>query len=142
MAGNLLFVATRAYVTVRPSTDDAPVVIYDASIDSAVIEEVARQVTWVHFLPVSDFASYAGSPALAVASGPGLFLLDAIEAAVPVVVPGGEESRRYVRDGAGFLTGGDADSIAEGVRRIVAMAPAARRVMGRIGRNHLLQLVG
>ena len=129
-------------MSVNPSSDTVTVA-YDAAFDQCVIDEVSRAVGWVRFVPVADFAESAGviEPNLALATGPGLFLLDALEAGVPAVVPTCEETRRYMREGGGILTADDAAALADGVKRIVAMAPAARRVMGRIGRNHLLSLV-
>lgn len=122
---------------------DTVTVAYESSFDQEVIDEVSRAIAWVRFVPAADFASVNAdlAPNIALAAGPGLFLLDALEAGVPVVVPTCEETRRYTREGGGFLTAGDPASIAQGVKRLVAMAPAARRVMGRIGRNHLLSLV-
>jgi len=124
-------------------TADLVTVAYDASFDQEVVDHVSQSLGWVRFVPVADFAATYEElrPHIALATGPGVFLLDALEAGVPVVAPTCEEARRYMRDGGGFLTPPDPASLAEGVRRIVAMAPAARRVMGRIGRNHLLELV-
>jgi glycosyltransferase involved in cell wall biosynthesis len=132
-------------MSVNPASDTVTVA-YDASFDQRVIDEVSRAVGWVRFVPVADFAVFAKAagdlgPNIALANGPGLFLLEALEAGVPAVVPTCEETRHYMREGGGILTGDDAPALADGIKRIVAMAPAARRVMGRIGRNHLLSLV-
>ena len=128
--------------SLRSSGQDTVAVSYDASLDQAIVDELTRRIPWVVFSPAAEFAGDEPLPDLVVAAGPGLFLLDALEAGVPAIVPTGEETRRYVREGGGVLTGPDAESLAEGVLRVVSMAPAARRVMGRIGRNHLLALVG
>jgi glycosyltransferase involved in cell wall biosynthesis len=118
------------------------VVVYDPGVDASTVDFVAGRVPFAQFVPVADLSAYDGDVTLALAAGPDVFLLDALEAGVPVVVPTSEETRRYVRDGGGVLTGADAESVAAGVMRVVTMAPAARRVMGRIGRNYLLNLVG
>ena len=117
------------------------VALLDPALDAATAERLRTRAHWVRFVTVDDVASEP-SAALAIAAGPGLFLLDALDAGLPVVVPRCAETTRYVKEGAGFLTPPDADAMADAVLRIVAVAPAARRVMGRIGRNHLLQLVG
>lgn len=122
--------------------ENTVLVAYDAALDAAVVDELHRRAPWADFAPAADFGPEASGAHLAIAAGPGLFLLDALEAGVPVVAPACSETRRYMREGGGVLTATDADALAEGMLRIIAMAPAARRVMGRIGRNHLLALVG
>ena len=124
-------------------TSDLVTVAYDAAFDQSVIDEVSRAVGWVHFVPVADLSMAMDElrPNIALANGPGLFLLDALEGGVPAVAPTCEETRRYMREGGGILCANETAAFIDAVKRIVAMAPAARRVMGRIGRNHLLSLV-
>ena len=116
-------------------------VAYDPTITPATVDEISRRLSWVAFVPVAELSAEDVSADIALAAGPGLFLLDALERGVPTVVATSEETRRYMRDGGGVLTASDPASLAEGVKRVATMAPAARRVMGRIGRNHLLSLV-
>ena len=116
-------------------------VAHDPTIAPATIDEISRRIPWVTFVPVADIAATDLNVDMALAAGPDLFLLDALERALPTVVATSEETRRYMRDGGGVLTADDPKSLADGVKRVATMAPAARRVMGRIGRNHLLNLV-
>jgi glycosyltransferase involved in cell wall biosynthesis len=130
-------------MTVQTFARDLEVVTaaVERTIADVAADALLDRAPWVRLQVLDSFAD-ADDVGLAIAAGPGLFLLDALEAGVPVVVPMCDETRRYVRAGGGMLVPGRPDAIVDGVLRIVAMAPAARRVMGRIGRNHLLDLVG
>ena len=123
------------------TTADNVVVAVDAGLDQPSMDLLCQALPWITFRRVASLEDGGIHANVAVAAGPGVFLLEALEAGLPIVVPTSEETRRYMGEGGGVLTAPTVESIAEGVRRIAVMAPAARRVMGRIGRQHLLSLV-
>lgn len=114
------------------------VVVFEPSA-AALVDDVAWRTPGVEFVPAraDDELRYD----IALAAGPTEFLIEMLDQATPVVVPGCAEVRRYASAGGAILTGADGASVADGLRRLAELAPAARRVMGQMGRRSLRALL-
>lgn len=103
-------------------------------------------VSWHEPVPRNELANFLAQAHAGVilASGKALYkaglspnkVFDYFAAQLPVLFSTNEEANLVTNAGAGFATPADsAEALAEGVRRLVAMAPEARQAMGARGRR-------